>query len=457
MTRQDPAPGATASELAARLRTLHQDALPPAVISATKDRIVDTLASGWAGGRAPEMQRVLDSLLQEGGAPQSTLWFFGGALPVRSATFLNGALAASLEYDSLHEAATVHADAVVVPAALAAAEARHASGAELIRAVALGTELICRLGLAADTTKGWFYTSIFGGFGAAAAVGLLLGLDTDTLANALGIALSHAAGTQQPHRERRLTKRLQSAFAAQAGVFSAQLAAAGITGPDDPFAGPHGLYALYESGDAHRVLHGLGDHFVSLDTSFKKFPCCACNHAAIEAALRLMAQHGITGRDVETAEVHITPYSNRLIGTPFDPGPNPQVTGQFSVQYAVAATFLRGHFTLDDIEPAAVCDPEVGALARAIRVRVEPDWSERLVPAELSIRTRDGRSLSQRVQVVPGGPTAPLGAAALQRKVEDCFLGGSQPLSRAAFDKLQQRLSDLEQFDDTARLFRGVV
>lgn len=457
MTSQEPAPGATAGELAARLRALYQQGLSPAVIAATRDRIVDTLASGWAGGRAPEMQRVLDSLLQEGGAPQSTLWFFGGALPVRSATFLNGALAASLEYDSLHEIATVHADAVVVPAALAAAEARHASGAELLRAVALGSELICRLGLAADTTKGWFYTSIFGGFGAAAAVGLLFGLDTDTLANALGIALSHASGTQQPHRERRLTKRLQSAFAAQAGVFSAQLAAAGITGPNDPFAGPHGLFALYESGDARRVLNGLGDHFVSLETSFKKFPCCACNHAAIDAALRLMAQHNISGRDVESADVHITAYSNRLIGAPFDPGPNPQVTGQFSVQYAVAATLLRGHFTLEDIEPVAVCDPEVGALARSIRVRVEPDWSERLVPSELSLRTRDGRLLSQRVQVVPGGPTAPLGAAAVQGKIEDCFLGGPQPMSHAAFDELQQSLAALERCDDVAVLLQGVV
>jgi 2-methylcitrate dehydratase PrpD len=457
MTQQVAMSGTTAGELAARLRALHQDALPPAVIAATKDRIIDTLASGWAGGRAPEMQGLLDSLLQEGGAPQATLWFFGGALPVRAATFLNGALAASLEYDSLHEAATVHADIVVVPAALAAAEARHASGAELISAVALGTELICRLGLAADSTKGWFYTSIFGGFGASAAVGLLLGLDTETLANALGIALSQAAGTQQPHRERRLTKRLQSAFAAQAGVFSAQLAAAGITGPNDPFAGPYGLFALYEAGDARRALSGFGDQFVSLDTSFKKFPCCACNHAAIDAAMQMMAEHRIGGHDVESAEVRITPYSNRLIGAPFDPGPNPQVTGQFSVQYAVAATLMRGHFTLDDIEPEAVCDPAVGALARQIHVHVEPSWTERLVPAELSIQTRDGRALTQRVQVVPGGPAAPLGAAAVQRKIEDCFLGGPSPLPRPAFVTLQQRLAGLEHLDDMAQLFRGVI
>ena len=118
---------------------------------------------------------------------------------------------------------------------------------------------------------------------------------------------------------------------------------------------------------------------------------------------------------------------------------------------------MRGHFTLDEIEPEAVCDPAVGALARQIRVHVEPSWTERLVPAELSIQTRDGRALTQRVQVVPGGPAAPLGAAAVQRKIEDCFLGGPSPLPRPAFATLQQRLAGLEQLDDIAQLFRGVV
>ena len=457
MTRQEPLHDATAGALAARLHELRYDTLPGALVAATKGRIMDTLAAGWAGGRAPEMRNVRDFMQQEGGAAQSTVWLFGGTMPTRAATFLNGALAASLEYDSLHEAATVHADAVVVPAAIAVAEARHASGAELIRAVALGTELVCRLGLAAETTRGWFYTSIYGVFGAAAAAGLLFGLDVDTLGNAIGIALSHAAGTQQPHRERRLTKRLQSAFAAQAGVFSAQLAQAGITGPDDALAGPYGVYAMFESGDAHRALAGFGDSFASMSTSFKKFPCCACNHAAIDAALRLMVRHGIDGNDVEAAEVRITPYSDRLIGAPFNPGTNPQVTGQFSVQYAVAATLLRGHFELADIEPDAVCDPAVARLANAIRVQVVPEWKDRLVPAELSIQTRDGRSLFQRVDVVPGGPDTPLGPEALRDKIADCFHGGPHALSRAAFETLERHIAGLEMIGDATQLFRGVI
>ena len=66
-------------------------------------------------------------------------------------------------------------------------------------------------------------------FGAAAAAGKLLGLDADGIANALGLALSRAGGTQQALLEKSLAKRAQSGFAAEAGVFAAQLAAAGLS------------------------------------------------------------------------------------------------------------------------------------------------------------------------------------------------------------------------------------
>ena len=60
-----------------------------------------------------------------------------------------------------------------------------------------------------------------------------LGLDKAQMRNALGLALCQSSGTLQAIVEKTLAKRMQSAFAARNGVYAAELARHGITGPAD--------------------------------------------------------------------------------------------------------------------------------------------------------------------------------------------------------------------------------
>ncbi len=430
------------------------DQLPASVVAATKKILLDTLAVGWAAGDAAGVNAAR-ALALRGASGHATLWGTRGTRREASAAaFFNGTLAAALDFDSL--SGQIHADAVVAPAALAVAEQQRRSGREVVAALALGNELAIRLAAAMRTNRGFFHTSIAGIFGAALAASRLRGLDAGRTHQALGIALCQAGGTQQSHVEQRLTKRLQSAFAARDGVIAADLAALGITGPRAAFEGPFGLFALFEDGHAHEVLDGFGERFLLEDTALKRFPACGCSHAALEAARRLVARHRIGAGDVARGEIVITPYMNRLVGGAFAPEANPQVTAQFNVRYGVATVLLRGGFGLSDIEPDAVLDPAVRALVARLNVRVDERRTGSFAPADVIIETGDGRRLAERVDALPGSPEAPLAEEEFTAKLIGAFTYGPNPLTESQAESLIQRIHRLEGLDDIAVLFEQV-
>ncbi|MCW5576011.1 MAG: MmgE/PrpD family protein, partial [Burkholderiales bacterium] len=154
--------------------------IPTDAVLASKKTGLDTLAVAWAGTRAPGVPAALNLLAAEGGTPDSTVWASDIRLPACAAAFINSTAAAALDYDGMRatERGSVHADSVVLPAAMAVAEQEHSSGRDFLAAVVLGNDVVTRLGAASELPhKGWYHTSIYGIFGAAAASSRLLKLD----------------------------------------------------------------------------------------------------------------------------------------------------------------------------------------------------------------------------------------------------------------------------------------
>jgi len=273
------------------------------------------------------------------------------------------------------------------------------------------------------------------------------------MCNALAIVMSRAAGTQQPAVERAGTKRVQSAFAAQAGLEAALLAAHGLDGPTGAIDGKHGLFAKYEGGDRAVVLDRLGRTYLTERLSYKKFPCCACSHAAMEAALHLRRDHELTASDISGIEVTITPYMSKLVGAPFDPAGNPTVTAQFSIRYGVAATLLRGGFGVADILPQNVLATDVTELANRVVVTEFEGHEGRLAPATLTLTLADGQTVSKHVDTIPGSPDTPLSPQDFTAKITDCVTQGDHALSQAQCERLFGAVERLEAFDDISVLF----
>lgn len=420
---------------------------------AARRLVLDTVAVAWAGADAPGVAPLHAAAGAQGGAPQARLWTSDARIPAAEAAFANGAAAAALDFDAVHEGSILHADAVVVPAALAVAEHAGRSGGEFLDAYVAGVEIAHRLSLATPRKGGWFGSSTLGVFGAAAASARLLGLDADGIGHALGIALSLSGGTKQAIVERTLAKRLQTAFAARAGVHAALAAAAGVTGPRDWLEGPYGWFALYEPGDPAQVLDGLGEHFVFTGTGIKKFPSCLCNHAVIDGVQSLVAQHRLAPGDVEGIEVTISPYMQRIVGGTFDPSGDAQVAAQFSVQYAAACTLRHGSVRLADIDPVRARDPSLAAAARAVKVDIEPDWPGQVSPARVTLRTRHLGTVSALVERLPGSASRPLDDAELMEKAAACFGAGPAPLPAAGARSLAARILALDALPRIGALF----
>lgn len=436
--------GAIGRPLAGWAAGLRYEDLPAPVVERAKRLLVDTLAVAWAGSGADGIAALHGLATRQGGAADSSLWALGGRVPATQAAFVNGAMAAALDFDSVHDEGTVHSDIVIVPAVLAVAEQDALDGREFLAAYAAGDEILVRLGLAVQTHPGWFYTSVLGVFAAAAAAGRALRLDADRLLAAMGVALSRASGTQQALVERVTTKRLQSAFAARDGVDAAQLAQAGVIAPAQAFEGQCGFEALYTKLDHAVVLDGLGRDYRFTSLTLKKYPSCFCNHAAIEATLDLVARHKLAGADVAEARVRISPFMARLVGAEFSPGDTPQVAAQFSVQYSIASTLLRGRFAVGDIQPAAVLDAEVLALARRVRVEVDPAQTGKFVPATVSVRTRQGVEHCATATVLPGTPAHPMSEAEHRAKAVACFTSGARPMKPADAERFIDKIGRLE-------------
>ena len=427
--------------------------LPSEVVAAGKRLLIDTLAVGWAGSASEGLGTIRDRMVAQSGPERCDLWGTESRCAALDAAFINSASAAALEYDSLHAEALIHADIVSAPAVLAAAQSVHASGKDFLAALIVANDVSCRLALASSTHKGWWHTSVYGIFGAAAASAKVLGLGADGIANAMGIALSQASGTQQPIVERGDAKRLQSAFAARAGIFSAFLASSGVTGPRGAFDGPYGLFALYESGRSERALEGLGTRYEGSFSSIKKYPTCACNHTLTEAALQLVEEFDLQPMGIARATARISPYMDRLVGAPYEPGANPGVAAQFSAQYSVACAVFRRRVALADLQPAAAVEPAVVAFAKHVLIEVDPSNVGQLAPAEVEFALSDGTCLSRRIDVIPGSPSSPTTPLDDRRKIFDCLSRGLRPLSDRETEGLCSTIDNIDGLPDVARLF----
>lgn len=442
--------------LAAHVAATDCSRIPAPVAEATRRFVLDTLAVAWAGADAPGGKAIRDLVVADGGTPEAVLWAWGGHLPATAAAFVNGVSAASLDYDSVYEAGSVHADVVVVPAAWAVAERCGASGAEFLAAVALGTDIACRIGKAARKNSGWFYTSLAGVYGAAAACAKLLKLDQGGIADAMGLALSHTAGTQQALLEKTVAKRLQSAFAARAGVFSAQLAGAGASAPREALEGTYGYFRKYEDCDPEVLLAQLGSVWENTRSAIKKYPSCTANHPAVETAIALAHEFDLRPDDVTEVEVTLSPFSQRLVGAPFEPAANPQVAAQFSIQYSLASALARRRLAIADIQDKAVLDPALAALARKVKIVVDENNKGKFAPAKIVVTSARHGRVPRDAPFVPGTPDHPLGAADHRAKVLDCVSAGPRALSAAQAELFIARAASIEQVADMRRFFDGI-
>jgi 2-methylcitrate dehydratase PrpD len=416
---------------------LRVDTLPPAVIRRAKDCLIDAVGAAVYGHDVPAGAATL-RYSATAASGRCAILGTTQRVDTDTAAFANGVLTHAAELDSLRQPGSgVHPGAVLVPAALAMAQAVDASGAALLGALVAGIEVLFRIGNATRHTaeaRGFHAPGLTGPFGATIVAGCIGQVNTDTLTRAMGIAGSLGGGLLEFARsgDGGLVKRVHLGRAAQAGVSAVRLARAGFDGPSTVLEGRYGfLHAYCEAADPQALTSSLGERYETLTLCLKRYACHIVAHTPVFAVQQLQATHDIDWRRIARIDIAGAPRlaANHDIKSPAD-----AVLAQYSVPFCVAAALIHDANDPATFSKRLLDDPAIHALAQRVDVAATDATG---LATHTSITLDDGRSFGAAHEIFPGCPGDPLDRDALRSKFlrMTCRLGSH---AETLFDRLDQ-------------------
>ncbi|MGQ7938598.1 MmgE/PrpD family protein [Paraburkholderia sp. D1E] len=367
-----PSVGQQAAGITRRLAVAITQASPSqdaGAIAAARRGILDFLAAAFAGASDSGYRKLLTVSANDSRGEAAVI---GSAARVsaQQAALLNGYAGHALDYDDVHSSVRGHPTTVLLPALFALAQTRGSSALDLLDAYVVGVETMARLGLALGSRhyeQGFHNTATLGALGAAAAASYLLKLDAAAVENALGLAATQSAGLRLQFGSE--AKPLHAGLAARAGLFAAELAAAGLQGSSEALDGPIGFFAVFSGGAAQpeRVLEAWGApwQIAVPGLYFKPWACCTATHYAVHAALTLRDTHRLAPDDIGEVTVTFPPGGDTPLSRAL---PSTGLEARFSVAYAVAAALTDGSPGLATFADVPVRDDLI-ALARRVASR----------------------------------------------------------------------------------------
>jgi 2-methylcitrate dehydratase PrpD len=341
-------------------------------------------------------------------------------LVVPAAALANGVLVHALDFDDTHAQGLVHATAVTLPAAFAVGQSMKSSGAEVLAAVVVGYETVCRVAAGSPHgfhARGMHATSVCGTLSAALITSCLQRSSAGIAVNALGIAASASGGLLEFLDTGSDTKTLHPGLASMNGVIAAELAAAGGQGPSTFIEGRRGLYATLSARDAdtESVVAGLGEWWETQHISIKPIPACQLMHVTLDAA----KGSPISVQDITRIEVVVHPDSSPTVCEPRDIKNSPRTPyeAKFSLPWSLAAQLVDGEVSIDTYRIENLGRPDISRLAKLVEVNLGPDEGVAAeAPGQIRIHTTTGSVWQGSVTGSRGTPQHPLTDDELLRK-----------------------------------------
>ena len=417
--------------------------IPPEIKLKARLQIADSMGIALAARRSLALAQQVENALGAG-ASTGACSVLGSRqkLPPPQAAFANSALVHMLDYDDIHDAARLHPTAVTLPAALAAAELAQGTEDALVEAVALGSELMCRLGVMYSPTgegpgSDWFLTQLFGYFGACLSAGIMLRLSEDEIVAAFGLAYMQAAGGKEAGFGVGSTARsIYPAFAAMGGVQAALLARAGVTGPESALDGAAGLFRIYLGGepDAASLKALLENSAWCLpDVEAKPWPSCRLSHPYVAAALAVRAQ--LPQAPIRRVLVAVNASAAKLC-RPLEDRRRPRTLqdAKYSIPFMVAFTLVHGKVDLDTLNTETIADAKVLDLASRVEIAETLPDKPGHPAAEITVETEQGSTSS------PKELKLQMSASGLREKFFACLrhAGAAAAQTEALWQRLQQ-------------------
>jgi 2-methylcitrate dehydratase PrpD len=442
-------PGLTET-VARYVRELRYEDLPDEVVDKAKDVILDALACQLACSLLPLGRMAIDFARAHTGRPDATIIGTDLKTTVEHAALVNGILGHGDEIDEVLELFG-HTSAVLVPTVLAVGEREATPGKDVIVALVAGYDIagrLARAGFSLDelAPRNFQQASSAGSLAAAAAAGKLLGLDQQQMQVALGLAAEQACGLQTMRLESgHMNKSFHMGVGSRNGVTAAYLAQAGYGGVFNVLEPPYSIFEAFvpDAAKPQELIRQLGQRFEILVTAIKFYAAGHPMHCAIAALLTIMDRQSLQVDEI----AHINVRMETLIHKMLSRSPTLNV----NIEYVVAVAALDRRVTWEQYTEQRRADP----VLRDLLSRVTSEASAELDdvkrantgarPAEVTVRTDDGRTFTERVLFPPGHPRNPLSA----EELEDKFMYWStQVISHGQAKQLLSTVRELESVED---------
>ena len=453
------------TKFAENIVNVNYEDLDDEAIIAAKQAIMDTLGVMLAGtGVGEGVDKVMEFVDEMGAGDDCTVIGFDKRANLLMAALANGSVAHSIDYDNAHDDAFVHPSASVVPTALSVGEYLKSTGKDLITAVALGDDLICRLGFAISNppeNKGdqWMLPVLVGTFSATAAASKLFKLDVEQCENAFGIAYNRAGGSKQLVNESGALRGLYAMFPNLTGTLSAKMASMGIPGLKEPFNGAAGFFNMYYNGVYDETaLEGMGTHFEGAGVSIKPWPCCRFTNSHVDAALNIAKDNDIDASKIAKITLfYESPQVERCLFPEDDRKNPPTIPGsKLSLPFTVALALSRRKVEIGDFSEESIKDPVLLDLcAKTVYERDESlhsEASKTMLPGRVRVEMADGTVYDKRVDFVYGHPKNRMEWPDLLAKFKDCAGYARRKFTAEEMEAISSMIEHLEDVEDVSAL-----
>lgn len=387
-----------------------------ALLDRMKIRLADGIGATLEGKHGVGNDLLLKLMRHYGGAEEASVINHGGKMPAMNAAMVNSMQMRSNDFEPCHagnktgEGTPSHIASCLNPTALAVGEREHATGKEIMTAIAVADDLGARLNesMGFNTANVFDGTGTVNGMAATACAAKLNKMPATQIHNAFGIAINCINGTMASTLERSLLFKFPTSNAARNGIFASDLARLGFAGLEDPIAGARGFYDMFGNNpNLEQLFDQAGEKFYG-EILVKPFAGCCATHQAIKATLLATGGKPYKPDEVKEIRCHMLNNKVHIVGGLLKPGEVSQPSASFTIQSTVCNAILHGCVFPEFETPEALGGLEFQEMVRKYVQIADIDDSKSEDWAYIEIELADGTVLSAHYgKIRPGMMTGP--------------------------------------------------
>ena len=344
------------------------------------------------------------------------------------AILLNGTAIHGEDFDDTFEGTPVHVGSVMCSSLLTAAEYYKLEPKEILKGLAVGSELMCRLALVSPMAihkQGFHPTAILGAFGASIGISKILKNSVLQTTSSLGIVGSMASGIIEYLAEGTWTKRLHPGWAGASGWKSAHLGKNNFKGPRTVFDGKNGIFNSFADStiipDFKKLTDDLGSYWHTNNLAIKPFACGTMTQPFIDCAIK--AREKINDlNEIKSIICKVGEGTVHRLWEPLSEKRNPTTpySAKFSVPFCIAVGLYFGKAGLLEFTEEQIKNRKILNLCSKISYQIDPkNEYPKNYSGEINIILNNSQVIQETQPGLRGGKLFPLDEKEVEEKFFD--------------------------------------